>query len=236
MRTVAFCEIDPFCQAVLRKHWPDVPCYPDVRELSGDRLRADGIRSDLVCGGFPCQDISDAGDRVGLDGEESRLWFEYARIIGELRPRYVIVENVSALLGRGLDRVLGDLAEIGFDAEWHCIQAAAIGAPHERDRAWIIAYPAADGCGSGRAGRLADGLSWIPNAPRWNPADTNRQPKIGPAISWSQHSAWPDEPALLGVANGVPNRMDRVGVLGNAVVPQIPEIIGRAIMTRVKAQ
>src|SRR5204863_2059032 len=132
MRTVAFCEIEPYARAVLAKHWPDVPCYDDVRTLTAARLRADGIRVDVICGGFPCQDISDAGERAGLAGEESKLWFEYARIIGELRPSYIIVENVAALLGREMDVVLRDLAEIGFDAEWHCIQASAIGAPHER--------------------------------------------------------------------------------------------------------
>jgi DNA (cytosine-5)-methyltransferase 1 len=95
---------------------------------------------DVLCGGFPCQDISNAGKRTGIDGERSGLWSEYARVIGELRPRYVIVENVAALLGRGIERVLGDLAALGFDAEWHCIPASAVGAPHRRDRVWIIAY------------------------------------------------------------------------------------------------
>jgi DNA (cytosine-5)-methyltransferase 1 len=140
-KTVAFCEIDPFCQRVLKKHWPEVPCYDDVRQLSADRLRTDGIAVDVIVGGFPCQDISDAGFRVGIEGERSGLWAEYARLIGEFRPLYVIVENVSALLSRGLDTVLGDLASIGFDAEWHCIPASAIGAPHRRDRLWLIAYP-----------------------------------------------------------------------------------------------
>src|SRR5512139_2412547 len=93
MRTVAFCEIDPFCRRVLAKHWPDVPCYDDVRTVTADRLRTDGIGPiDAICGGFPCQDISLAGKGAGLDGKRSGLWFEYARIIGELRPRYVIVE------------------------------------------------------------------------------------------------------------------------------------------------
>src|SRR5512139_1947664 len=141
MRTVAFCEIEPFCRAVLRKHWPDIPIYEDVRSLTAERLAADGISVDVICGGFPCQDISVAGKGAGIEGGRSGLWSEYARIIGELRPRYVIVENVAALLGRGLDRVLGDLAEIGYDAEWHCIPASYVGAPHRRDRVWIVAYP-----------------------------------------------------------------------------------------------
>lgn len=139
-RTVAFCEIDPFCRRVLKKHWPEVPCYDDVRQLTAERLAADGIGVDVICGGFPCQDISVAGKGAGLEGERSGLWSEIARLSGELRPRFVIVENVSALLSRGLDRVLGDLAALGFDAEWHCIPASAVGAPHRRDRFWLVAY------------------------------------------------------------------------------------------------
>ena len=140
MTTVAFAEIEPYCCEVLRKHWPHVKNYGDVRELSAQHLTADGIGVDVICGGFPCQDISVAGKGAGIDGERSGLWTEYARIIGELRPRYVIVENVAALLGRGLERVLGDLAALGYDAEWHCIPASAVGAPHRRDRVWIVAY------------------------------------------------------------------------------------------------
>jgi DNA (cytosine-5)-methyltransferase 1 len=145
MRTVAFCEIEPFCRAVLAQHWPDVPCYDDIRTLTADRLRADGIAVDVICGGFPCQDISTAGRGAGIGGERSGLWKEYARLIGELRPRYVVVENVSALLSRGLDVVLGDMATLGYDAEWHCIPASAIGAPHRRDRLWLVAYPTNNG-------------------------------------------------------------------------------------------
>lgn len=138
--TVAFCEIEPFCRQVLRKHWPDAPCYEDVRTLTADRLAADGIAVDAICGGFPCQDLSYAGKGAGLAGERSGLWREYARLIGELRPRFVIVENVSALLGRGLGDVLGDLATLGYDAWWDCIPASAVGAPHRRDRVWLVAY------------------------------------------------------------------------------------------------
>lgn len=138
--TVAFCEIDPWCRRVLAKHWPNVPAYDDVRNLDASRLRADGIeRIDAICGGFPCQDISTAGKGAGLDGERSGLWREYARLIGDLRPRFVIVENVGALRGRGLAAVLADFAALGYDAEWHAIPAAAVGAPHLRDRVWIVA-------------------------------------------------------------------------------------------------
>lgn len=147
-KTVAFCEIDPWCRRVLAKHWPGVPIYDDVRNLDAARLRADGIeRIDAICGGFPCQDISLAGKGAGLEGERSGLWREYSRLLGELRPRYAIVENVGALRARGLAAVLADLAALGFDAEWHAIPAAAVGAPHLRDRVWIVAAAADPVCG-----------------------------------------------------------------------------------------
>jgi DNA (cytosine-5)-methyltransferase 1 len=133
--TAAFCEIDEFCRRVLAKHWPLVPRYDDVRTLTAQGLGGDWSHVDVICGGFPCQDISTAGRGAGIaDGTRSGLWAEYARLVGEIRPRYVIVENVSALLGRGMGRVLGDLAEIGYDAEWHVVPASAVGAPHERER------------------------------------------------------------------------------------------------------
>src|SRR6187549_3778913 len=111
-KTQAFCEIDPFCRQVLAKHWPEVPCYEDVKALTSEVLRHDGISVDVICGGFPCQDVSVAqGDsRTGLDGERSGLWSEYARLIRELRPRFVIVENVPGLLSLGIGDVLRDLA------------------------------------------------------------------------------------------------------------------------------
>lgn len=147
MQTVAFCEIDPFARRVLTKHWPEVPCHDDIRTLTADWLAENGLWPDVICGGFPCQDISVAGKGAGIGGERSGLWREYARLIGEIRPRYVIVENVAALLGRGLGDVLGDLAALGYDAEWHCIPASAVGAPHQRDRVWIVADVA---CGAGQ--------------------------------------------------------------------------------------
>ena len=138
--TVAFCEIEEFPRKVLKKHWPEVPCYEDVRTLTAERLAADGIGVDVICGGFPCQDVSFAGKRAGLEGARSGLWSEYARLIGELRPQFVIVENVPGLLNLGMGRVLGDLSESGYNAVWDCIPASAVGAPHRRDRVWIIAY------------------------------------------------------------------------------------------------
>jgi DNA (cytosine-5)-methyltransferase 1 len=128
-------EIDPFCQRVLAKHWPNAERFEDVR-----RVRT-FPPADVICGGFPCQDISNAGDRAGISGERSGLWRQLARAIRMVRPKYALVENVAALLGRGMGRVCGDLAARRYDAEWDCIPAAAVGAHHQRDRIWILAYP-----------------------------------------------------------------------------------------------
>ena len=267
--TVAFCEPNPFCQAVLKHHWPAVPVYEDVRELSADRLVNDGITFDAICGGFPCQDISVAGKGAGLAGARSGLWWEFHRLIAETRPKWVIAENVSALRSRGLDEVLGSLAALGYDAEWHCIPASAVGAPHRRDRIWIVAYPNGqqqqpmlNGCsikGSeaiAPAGQMDSHVASSRRDGAWESdvADPSR-PRLERS-EWLRHNAqqiterhpsalrstaersanggreshpWHTEPGVGRVADGVPNRMDRLRALGNAVVPQIPEIIGRII-------
>lgn len=206
--TVAFCEIEAFPRKVLAKHWPDVPCYTDVRTLTAERLAADGIWADVISGGFPCQDISTAGKGAGLAGERSGLWSEIARLVGELRPAFVIVENVSALLGRGLGTVLGDLAAIGYGCEWHCIPASHIGAPHERDRAWIIAYPDRPQLEGGRlSSRIYQEYANACRRPRWE-----------------------NKSSIHRVDDGVSNRSHRLKAIGNAVVPDIPELLGRAII------
>lgn len=251
--TVAFCEIEEFPRRVLAKHWPQVRQYDDVRTLTAERLAADGIAVDAICGGFPCQDISHAGAGAGIGGARSGLWAQYARLIGELRPGVVIVENVAALLGRGLDRVLGDLAALRYDAEWHCIPAAAIGAPHIRDRVWVVAHPQrpdADSVRSYRAqmhlvgsaelrdeqvsepGSLGEALAHPDSARLEGRSQHRERSKERPAGEGSRSvpGRWIAEPNVGRVANGVPNRVDRLKALGNAVVPQIPEIIGRAIL------
>ena len=219
LRVAAFCEIDPFCRRVLAKHWPEVPIYDDVRSLTADRLRADGISVDVICGGFPCQDISTAGSGAGITGGRSGLWSEYARLIGEIRPRYVIVENVAALLGRGLSDVLGALASLGYDAEWHCIPASAIGAPHQRDRIWIVGYPT-----------VQPWHDWAPQNASLREAQRRTQKSLRGPSCIAGSGQWFSEPDMDRVADGVPARVDRLRSLGNAVVPQIPELIGRAIM------
>jgi site-specific DNA-cytosine methylase len=131
------CEADPFCRSVLEKHWPAVPCYEDVRAMRAETVE----RVDALIGGFPCQDVSDAGARRGIrDGARSSLWFEFERLIGELGPRFVGVENVAGLFVRGIDEVLGGLASLGYDAEWAIVRAADVGAPHRRARVFIIAW------------------------------------------------------------------------------------------------
>lgn len=149
-RTDLFCEAATFPVSVLRKHWPTVPIHGDITTLSIETLLWHGVEPDVVCGGFPCQDLSVAGRGVGLSGSRSGLWFEMLQVIDETKPKYAVIENVSALRGRGLDVVLGGLAAVGYDAEWHCVPASAIGAPHRRDRLWILAYPN-DGGREGRA-------------------------------------------------------------------------------------
>lgn len=302
--TVAFCEIEEFPRRVLAKHWPGVPIYHDVRELTKGVLDRDGIAVDVITGGFPCQDLSVAGKQRGIgEGTRSGLWSEIVRLIGELRPRYVIVENVANLLsgpsekrGGWFGRVLGDLAECGYDAEWENIPASALGAPHRRERVWIVAYPNAAQRGQvGEAcNRLAfrpDGLSQrqkgsggpaggcehVADAAQLfgNGGDDNAGIRMdaGPLSElgnggWAKHLAhaagigqqgpgepfiacnqeacgegkavdaipgrigaeWRVEPDVGRVAHGVPDRAHRLAALGNAVVPQIPELIGRAIL------
>ena len=210
MKTIAFCEIDPKCRQVLRKHWPVVPIYEDVRSLQAKDISE---TIDVICGGFPCQDISIAGKGVGLSGERSGLWWQFHRLINEAKPKWVIIENVSALRYRGLDEVLRSLFEVGYDAEWHCITAASIGAPHRRDRVWIVANPMRSGLE--RHGNRTIGIE-----------------KAFAAFSGS--CWWGVEPDVGRVANGVSKRMDRLKQLGNAVVPQIPEILGRSILHQYK--
>lgn len=207
MRTVAFCEQDAYCRAVLRKHWPDVPCYDDVRTLTAEQLKRDRIYTDVMCGGFPCQDISEAGKGRGIDAKRSGLWREFRRLCEEIRPQFAIVENVSALRTRGLDRVVRDFAAIGYDAEWSVVSACSVGAPHPRDRMFLVAHP------SGR---------WWEQ--RWRIEFEAR------GYQERDIHHWKDQPEPPRVADGVPARMDRNRSLGNAVVPQIAEIIGRALM------
>jgi DNA (cytosine-5)-methyltransferase 1 len=205
------------------------------------RARATRPTVDVVCGGFPCQDISNAGKREGITGARSGLWSAMRDTVRALRPRYVVMENVAAILVRGLDVVAADLAEIGYDLEWDCIPAAAVGAPHRRDRWWGIAYPQRDGvrlepvtelgCRSadvtatdGTYGSMADTLRQRLEVGHWR--KDQAEPFPAPVVGrW-----WATEPDVGRVANGIPRRVDRLRALGNAVVPQVAEHIGGLIM------
>jgi DNA (cytosine-5)-methyltransferase 1 len=196
------CEIDPYCRRVLAKHWPNVPCFEDITTLDTKELGD----VDLICGGFPCQDISRAGRRAGLDGAKSGLWSEFRRVVGDVLPLYVLVENSTSITRHGLDRVLGDLHSLGYDAEWDCLPAAAFGAPHIRDRLYLLAYA--------RSGR-------------------HRTPHETVFAGWTSaqlHGGWTPEPRVARVADGVPCGVDRRRALGNAVVPAVAEWIGRRIL------
>lgn len=162
--TVWQVEINPYCRAVLATHWPDAKRYDDICTVGAHNLEP----VDVICGGFPCQDISFAGKGAGIvEGSRSGLWSEYVRLIRALRPRFVVVENVRALLVRGLGRVLGDLADSGYDAEWGCLSAAGVGAPHLRQRIFILAYATdgttdvGDSLSGGRGGKSRRGAGQV---------------------------------------------------------------------------
>ena len=279
-------EREPYCQHVLAKHWPEVERFSDVREFNPSEEQ----RVDLVCGGYPCQPFSFAGQRRG-EADPRHLWPEFLRIIRALRPRYALLENVPGHLSMGFGRVLGDLAESGYDAEWDCIPAAAFGAPHLRYRVFVVAYATGDSGGiqqirrqrqaaanarnDGAQGALADAAEFRGNAGRFSErtavqyarAGIAGEDEIRHAVSGrcSPESAqssgrifrrraeafagadlqrggsrgagnhWEIEPDVGRVAHGIPARVDRLRALGNAVVPQVAEWIGRRIMESEKA-
>ena len=222
IKTLWQVELKPFCQQVLKKNFPEARRHTDVKEVGKHNLES----VDIITGGFPCQDISQAGKRAGIkDGTRSGLWFEYARIIRELRPKYVVVENVSRLLRDGIGQVLGDMAEIGYDAEWECIPASRMDAPHRRERIFIVAYPHRDGRERRR----------IYNGPRLQASET---PRLWKSFRTTERSIWLTTGCgLYGDDDGVPRRLDadRGSALGNTVLPQITEIIGRRIVADMKA-
>ena len=256
-------EIEDYCRKVLEKNFPDAKRYTEIRECGAHNL----TRVDIISGGFPCQDISNAGKRVGIEGDRSGLWSEMLRIVCELRPRYVVVENVAALLGRGMDRVLGDLAESGYDAEWDSLRASDFGAPHKRERIFIIAYPHEQRCTNGKHNRgsgfilqnengnsaenkskrhkweCGDGKNTSVDSPNNRSARVQRfwqgTIRIVPEFQRFQDVGRIEDlqgrsdiptPLFRGSSDGIPNWMDRIRGLGNAVVPKIAEWIGRKIL------
>lgn len=215
-------EISEFRRKVLAKHWPKVRRWNDVRTFPPDPVS--DWKVDLICGGFPCQDISSLGNKEGITGEQSGLWKEYARIVRVLRPRYVLVENVESLLVRGLSTVLGDLAEIGYDAEWEVLPSSAFDAPIQaegRSRVWIVAE-------SNKGGQRRQGLSRGPERQILaRPAGSHRPGRRIPGAA-SDH--WKNQSGILRVAPWISQRVDRIAALGDAVCPQVAQWLGERIL------
>jgi DNA (cytosine-5)-methyltransferase 1 len=216
LQTVWQVEKNSFCRSVLERHWPDATRYNNVRTVGAHNLEP----IDILCGGFPCQDISIAGKGEGLDGERSGLWWEFHRLINELRPRVAVMENVSAIYVRGLSAVVGSLSQIGYDCQWTIISAAQCGAPHLRRRWFGVAYT--------NSQRIQEQPIWSKSV------GTARQSQCGGSqTSWTKQDYWKGFPTQSPVCrrdDGVPNRVDRLRALGNAVVPQCAQWVGQQIV------
>lgn len=216
-------EIDPAAVAISKQHWPRVGRHDDIRTFDNQYNR--DARCDVLCGGFPCQDISCAGKCAGIRGERSGLFYEALRVVCELRPRIVVLENVSALLIRGLDAVLGELSEIGYDAEWHCLPVAAFGGYTIRDRVFILAYP--------------NGDRWAPILTSDGLLEEGRRETAGPWCGCQPQlerdaggKVWAMPHAdILGVAARFSKGLDeaRLKACGNAVSPVVAEYVGRHV-------
>ncbi len=241
MTCVGQVENDPWCNRILEKHWPTVPRWQDIHDLDPKELPD----HDLIAGGFPCQPVSLAGARLAQD-DPRWLWPEFFRIVRMVRPRYVVVENVPGLASAGMGDVLGDLASSGYDCEWQSIPAAFVGAPHLRWRIFIVGYLVASAAGSQSDAAQANGdsepSSPVDAGPRSgelvlaNPErlrlEGSESERVGQPIGERSVDSgwWTVEPDVGRVADGVPRRVDRLRGLGNAVVPQVAELVGRMIM------
>jgi len=238
MKVIWQSEIDPFATKVLKKHWPEVPNYGDIKRINW----GDIVPPDVICGGYPCQPFSTAGRRLGE--EDPRHLFPWVlEAISRLRPRYAILENVRGHLSLGGVSVIGELANIGYDSEWRVISAASLGANHRRDRIIIVAYPNGEGLERSLGTspeRGSDGFtnggSHMANSDSFGrlegtlevfSAERRESALAGLTLGrW-----WESEPELGRVADGVPGRVDRLRALGNAVVPQVAEVVGRLVMS-----
>ena len=258
MKVIWQSEIDPYCNKVLKKHWPEVPNYGNIKEIDWRTIP----RPDVICGGYPCQPFSTAGKRRGTD-DPRHLWPWVRTAISELRPRYAILENVRGHISMGGLQVIGELAEVGYDAEWRVVSAAGLGAPHRRDRIIIVAYPANQRQQSGqkesksqfgrRGNYEAEHKRSATNNQRMATAEDMAYPEGSASGSTQPHDLrariwkttklrksdsatrtnsdwWETEPNVGRVADGVSARVDRLRGLGNAVVPQVAEYIGRLVM------
>lgn len=216
LRCIWQVEIEPYCRHVLATHWPDVPRYEDIKTTDWSTLD----RPDVIAAGYPCQPFSSAGKRRGRD-DPRHLWPFVADAIRVLRPRYVVLENVAGHLSLGFDVVLADLHALGFDAEWSLVSACSVGAPHARQRLFVLAYPQGD-----------DGAGQVPRNP-WS--DTAGSDELGGGRRREGRDGWLPEPSVDRVAHGLPRAVVRPPLegLGNAVVPAVAELVGRRLMAMV---
>ena len=242
LEIVGFCEIEKYAQKILSKNFPSVPIYEDITKLDGKDFK----NVDLITGGFPCQDLSSTGKGAGIEGSRSSLWFEMWRIIGEVRPKYALIENVPMLTIRGGTRVIADLAEIGYDASWDVVSASDEGALHKRARIWIVAYPNCDGTKRNESKNGAWRRSEQSSEDATDSTSIGLHTKedqqivegegsseLQPVESRSYRSdQWTVEPNVGRVAHGGPNRADRLKGLGNAIVPQVAYGIMKLIKER----
>jgi len=253
--TVAFCDIEDYCQKVLNKHWPHVPIFSDIKELNYETLRAKGINNiDIITGGYPCQPFSVAGRKKG-EQDPRHLWPEYFRLVKELRPTWVIGENVSGHIKQGLDTVLENLESEGYSTRTFSISASSIGANHKRERVWILAHSGRSLREGTELGKENENEIGKENANQFerssstsqsNVANSERE-RLQRSEQYETHTRetstqfstaeqieatglhWAIEPDVGRVAHGIPNRMDRLKSLGNSLVPQIPFLIANCI-------
>jgi len=220
-------EIDDYATRVLAKHWPAVHRERDIRQCGAHNLQP----VDVICGGFPCQDVSISGSRIGVYGERSGLFTEAVRIIREIGPGVAVLENVTGLFDGGLGEVLWHLAEIGYDAEWDVLPAAAVGAHQIRERIFILAYPKHQRM-EGRRGVSATEKKMLFGSGVCESESPGGYFKTDKALAEfaRRQAEWNREPEIHRVADGIPSRVDRLRGLGNAVVPQVAEWIGRRIV------
>lgn len=221
MQVIWQSEIDPYACKVLSKHWPEVVNHGDIKKINWEEIE----RPNVICGGYPCQPFSTAGKRRGEE-DPRHLWPWVREAISQLRPDYAILENVRGHLSMGGLSVVAELASIGYDCEWRVVSAASVGANHRRDRIIIVAYP--------------NGVSVDDsNFNRSNSQTLREPPTVFSFARGSSYSRtgeqWFSEPDVGRVANGVPSRVDRLRGLGNAVVPQVAEVIGRLVIEHANA-
>ena len=228
MQTIAFCENDPFCQKVLQKNWPNIPIHNDIRELDGNEFRG---KIDLICGGFPCQPFSVAGKRKGTEDNRD-LWPEMFRIIQQAKPTWIIGENVANFTSMAFRRTKVDLESEGYIVQPFIIPACAVNAPHRRDRLWIVGYAKCNGSSTPTEQSSFDKTNDSSEEGKNKECQFTRSIGIWNDVFYSdKRTSYPiSSPKVCGVDDGVSNRTHRLRSLGNAVVPQIPEIIGKVIM------